>query len=39
VHGRPQSFYIKTGEKGLLFFKLLNKLGKFEWTAEADEAF
>ena len=27
------------GEKGLPFFKLLKKLGKFEWTAEADEAF
>ena len=27
------------GEKGLPFFKLLKKLGKFVWTAEADEAF
>ena len=27
------------GEKGLPFFKLLKKSSKFEWTAEADEAF
>ena len=27
------------GEKGLPFFKLLKKLGKFEWITEADEAF
>jgi hypothetical protein len=27
------------GEKGLLFFKLLKKTGKFEWTEEAKEAF
>ena len=27
------------GEKGLPFFKLLKKLGKFEWAVEADEAF
>jgi hypothetical protein len=26
-------------EKGLPFFKLLKKPGKFEWIAEADEAF
>ena len=26
-------------EKGLPFFKLLKKTGKFEWTTEADEAF
>jgi len=26
-------------EKGLPFFKLLKKSGKFEWTAKADEAF
>jgi dsDNA-binding SOS-regulon protein len=28
-----------TGEKGLPFFKLLKKTGKFEWTEEAKEAF
>jgi hypothetical protein len=27
------------GEKGLPFFKLLKKTGKFEWTEEAKEAF
>ena len=27
------------GEKGLPFFKLLKKTGKFEWTTKADEAF
>jgi hypothetical protein len=32
-------FISRLGEKGLLFFKLLNKSGKFEWTTEADEAF
>jgi tagatose-1,6-bisphosphate aldolase len=26
-------------EKGLPFFKLLMKIGKFEWTEEAKEAF
>jgi hypothetical protein len=26
-------------EKGLLFFKLLKKSGKFEWTDEANDAF
>jgi dsDNA-binding SOS-regulon protein len=32
-------FISRLGEKGLPFFKLLKKLGKFEWTNEADEAF
>jgi hypothetical protein len=27
------------GEKGLPFFKLLKKSGKFEWTEEANNAF
>jgi hypothetical protein len=27
------------GEKGLPLFKLLKKIGKFEWTEEAKEAF
>jgi dsDNA-binding SOS-regulon protein len=27
------------GEKGLPFFKLLKKPGKFEWTDEANDAF
>ena len=27
------------GEKGLPFFKLLKKTGKFEWTTKADQAF
>jgi hypothetical protein len=27
------------GEKGLPFFKLLKKSGKFEWTDEANDAF
>src|SRR5919108_3378221 len=29
----------RLGEKGIPFFKLLKKSGKFEWTEEADEAF
>ena len=32
-------FISRLREKGLPFFKLLKKLGKFEWTAKADEAF
>lgn len=32
-------FISRLGEKGILFFKLLEKVGKFEWTKEADEAF
>ena len=32
-------FISQLSEKGLPFFKLLKKSGKFEWTAEADEAF
>ena len=32
-------FILRFGEKGLPFFKLLKKSGKFKWTAEADEAF
>jgi hypothetical protein len=32
-------FISRLGEKGLLFFKLLKKSGKFEWTEEANEAF
>jgi dsDNA-binding SOS-regulon protein len=32
-------FISRLGENGLPFFKLLNKSGKFEWIAEADEAF
>ena len=32
-------FILRLREKGLLFFKLLKKLGKFEWTVEADEVF
>jgi hypothetical protein len=31
-------FISKLGEKGLLFFKLLEKSNKFEWTDEADQA-
>jgi hypothetical protein len=31
-------FISKLGEKGLLFFKLLKKSNKFEWTDEADQA-
>jgi hypothetical protein len=27
------------GKKGLPFFKLLKKIGKFEWTEEAKKAF
>jgi hypothetical protein len=32
-------FLSRLGEKGLPFFKLLKKSGKFEWIVEADEAF
>jgi tagatose-1,6-bisphosphate aldolase len=32
-------FMSQVGEKGLPFFKLLKKIGKFEWTEEAKEAF
>jgi hypothetical protein len=32
-------FISRLGEKGLHFFKLLKKTGKFEWTEEAKEAF
>jgi hypothetical protein len=32
-------FISRLGEKGLSFFKLLKKTGKFEWTEEAKDAF
>ena len=32
-------FISRLKEKGLSFFKLLKKTGKFKWTTEADEAF
>jgi hypothetical protein len=32
-------FISRLGEKGLPFFRLLKKTGKFEWTEEAKEAF
>jgi hypothetical protein len=32
-------FISQLGEKRLSFFKLLKKIGKFEWTEEAKEAF
>jgi hypothetical protein len=32
-------FISRLGEKGLPFFKLLKKSGKFEWTDEANDAF
>jgi hypothetical protein len=32
-------FISRLGEKGLPFFKLLKKMGKFEWTEEAKDAF
>jgi hypothetical protein len=32
-------FISRLGEKGLSFFKLLKKTGKFEWIEEAKEAF
>jgi hypothetical protein len=32
-------FISRLGEKGLPFFKLLKKSGKFKWTTKADEAF
>jgi hypothetical protein len=32
-------FISRLGEKGLTFFKLLKKSGKFEWTEEANEDF
>jgi hypothetical protein len=31
-------FISRLGEKGLPFYKLLKKMGKFQWTAEAHEA-
>ena len=32
-------FISRLGEKGLPFFKLLKKAGKFKWIEEADQAF
>ena len=32
-------FISRLSEKGIPFFKLLKKTGKFEWTEEANEAF
>jgi hypothetical protein len=32
-------FISRLGEKGLPFFKLLKKMGKFKWTKEAKDAF
>lgn len=32
-------FISRLVEKGLPFFKLLKKIGKFEWKEEAEEAF
>jgi hypothetical protein len=32
-------FVSRLNKKGLPFFKLLKKMGKFEWTEEAKEAF
>ena len=32
-------FISRLGEKGLPFFKLLKKMGKFEWTTKANKAF
>jgi hypothetical protein len=31
LYGSSQSFHIKARGKGLPFFKLLKKMGKFEW--------
>jgi hypothetical protein len=39
LDGRPQSLHLTPQEKGLHFFKLLKKAGKFEWTKEAEDAF
>jgi len=39
LHGGSQSVISRLSEKGLPFFKLLKKTGKFEWTEEAKEAF
>jgi dsDNA-binding SOS-regulon protein len=38
VHGGPQQFISKLGERGLPFFKLLKDQEKFAWTPEADQA-
>jgi hypothetical protein len=35
----PNRFISRLSEKGLPFFKLLKKTGKFEWVEEAKEAF
>jgi hypothetical protein len=32
-------FIARSGEKALPFFKLMKRIGKFEWTPEADKAF
>jgi hypothetical protein len=32
-------FISRLNKKGLPFFELLKKIGKFEWTEEANEAF
>jgi hypothetical protein len=31
-------FIARSGEKALPFFKLMKRIGKFEWTPEADKA-
>jgi hypothetical protein len=31
-------FISRLGEKGMSFYKLLKKAGKFQWTIEAQEA-
>jgi hypothetical protein len=31
-------FISRLGEKGLLFYKLLKKVDKFQWTSEAQKA-
>jgi hypothetical protein len=38
-HDILNRFISRLGKKGLPFFKLLKKTGKFEWTEEAKEAF
>jgi hypothetical protein len=39
VHGPLNRFFSRLGKKGLPFFKILKKIGKFKWTIKANDAF
>ena len=39
MYGGTEQIYISIRRKRNTFFKLLKKIGKFEWTTEAKESF